>query len=68
VDEIVRQAKVYAKDHDIGNLTILPTQLNDLEKVAEIMTILIWTHRLLYHLIELTLMLLVAITSVERIF
>lgn len=39
MDEIVRQAKVYAKDHDIGNLTILPTQLNDLEKVSEIMTI-----------------------------
>jgi hypothetical protein len=35
----VRQAKVYAKDHDIGNLTIFPTELNDLEKVAEIMTV-----------------------------
>ena len=86
VDKLVRLAEIYAEDFDIGDLTVLPTQLRafvnrarrtqeflgctELGKVAEIMvkTNMDTSYRLVYRLIELTLILPVATASVERIF
>jgi hypothetical protein len=86
VDKLVRLAKIYAGDFDIGELTVLPNQLRqfvnrarrtpdflgctELGKVAEIIVKnnMHTSYKLVYGLIELTLILLVATASVERIF
>ena len=86
VDKLVRLAEIYSEDFDIGELTVLPTELksfvncarrtpdflgcNELGKVTEIMvkTNMNTSYRLVYRLIELTLILPVATASVERIF
>ncbi|CAD6250978.1 unnamed protein product [Miscanthus lutarioriparius] len=86
VDKLVRLAEIYAKDFDMGDLTILPNQLKqfvnrarrtpeflgctELGKVAEIMvkTNMHTSYKLVYRLIELTLILPVATASVDKIF
>jgi hypothetical protein len=82
VDKLVRLAKIYATDFDVGDL-LLPSQLRgfvsrarrtqeflgctELGKVAKI-TKMNTSYGLVYRLIELTLILPVATASVERIF
>jgi len=86
MDKLVRLAKIYAEDFDIGELAVLPNQLRqfvnrarrtpeflgctELGKVAEIMvkTNMHTSYKLVYRLIELTLILPVATASVDKIF
>jgi hypothetical protein len=86
VDKLVRLAKIYVADFDVGDLLLLSGQLRgfvsrakriqdflgctELGKVAEIMvkTKMNTSYGLVYRLIELTLILPVATTSVEKIF
>jgi hypothetical protein len=70
VDKLVRLAEIYAADFDVGDLLLLPGQLRGFVSRARRTqeTKMNTSYGLVYRLIELILILLMATTSVERIF